>query len=394
MLNSLAFIFILALILGYIFNKLRLPSLLGMLLTGIILGPYSLNMISESLLNISVELRQIALVIILMRAGLALNLRELKQVGRPALLMCFVPACFEIMGVMIIAPVLLGVTLLEAAIIGAVVAAVSPAVIVPRMLNLMEGRIGTDKSIPQMIMAGGSVDDVFVIVLFSAFTTLATGGSISAMSFTQIPISIVTGVVLGVCSGLVLVAYFKKFHLRDTVKLIIMLSVAFGFLGVEQVSKGVIPISGLLAVMAMGITILQRHEVLARRISPKLNKLWVGAEIILFVLVGATVDISYATTAGVAAIGVIFFAIVFRMAGVFVAMIKTPLNMRERLFCMIAYLPKATVQAAIGSLPLAMGLPCGKIVLTTAVLAILITAPLGAFGIDATYKRFLKKENR
>ncbi len=394
MLNSLALIFIVGLTLGHLCTLVRLPSLVGMLFTGIILGSSGFNLLDESLLSISVELRQIALVIILMRAGLALNISELKRVGRPAMLICFVPACFEIAGVMLVAPPLLGVTLLEAAIIGSVVAAVSPAVIVPKMLNLMEQRIGTNKSIPQMIMAGGSVDDVFVIVLFTAFTTLAMGGDVSVVSFAQIPVSIIVGLALGVSVGYGVVAFFKRFHMRDTIKLLIIVSVAFSLLGLEAWAKGVVPISGLLAVMAMGIAILKWHERLAKRISPKFNKLWVGAEILLFVLVGATVDIGYATTAGLAAVGVIALSLMFRMAGVFVSMIKTPLSIGERLFCMIAYLPKATVQAAIGSLPLAFGLPCGKIVLTVAVLAILITAPLGAFGIDMTYQKLLTKERK
>ena len=392
MLTSLAYIFILALLLGYLFTKLRLPALIGMLITGIILGPYALNLIDPSLLNISVELRKIALVIILLRAGLALNINDLKRVGRPAVLMCFVPAIFEIIGMILIAPKLLGISTLEAAIMGAVVAAVSPAVIVPKMLNLMDKKIGTDKSIPQMIMAGGSVDDVFVIVLFTAFTSLAKGEAVSAMSFAKIPISIITGLILGGASGYLLCKYFKRFHLRDSVKLLIMLSISFLFIQIENSLEGIVPVSGLLAVMAMGITLLKEYPILAKRISPKYSKIWVAAEIILFVLVGATVDISYALSAGANAVILILLVMIFRMAGVFVAMIKTPLNIKERLFCMIAYLPKATVQAAIGSLPLAMGLACGEIVLTVAVLAILITAPLGAFGIDLTYNKLLTKE--
>lgn len=394
MLTSLAYIFILGLSLGYIFNKFRLPSLLGMLLTGIILGPYVLNALSPPLLSISVELRQVALVIILMRAGLALNMAELKKVGRPAMLMCFVPACFEIAGIILIAPPLLGVTILEAAIIGTVVAAVSPAIIVPKMLFLMENKIGTKKSIPQMIMAAGSVDDVFVIVLFTAFTALSTGGAITAVSFVQIPVSIITGLVLGILLGSVLVKLFKQYHMRDSIKVVIMVSVAFLFLGAEEWLKGIVPLSGLLAVMAMGATVLKLYPTLATRISPKFSKLWIAAEILLFVLVGATVDIQYALSAGVVVIAVILFALLLRMVGVYVCMIQTKLNVRERVFCMIAYLPKATVQAAIGSLPLAMGLPCGKSALMVAVLAILITAPLGAFGIDMTYKKLLSTKDK
>lgn len=389
MLTSLAYLFIAGLSLGYLFNRLRLPALIGMLAAGVILGPSCLDLLDSSLLGISIELRQIALVIILMRAGLALNLGDLKQVGRPAVLLCFVPACFEIAGVMLLAPWLLGVSLIEAAVIGAVVAAVSPAVIVPKMLKLMEEGRGTSKGIPQMIMAGGSIDDIFVIVLFTAFTTLALGGEVSAISLLDIPLSIILGAALGCASGVAIAAYFKRFHTRDSIKLLILLSTAFLFLTLEQWAKGSVAISGLLAVMVMGITLLWRYPTLAKRISPKLNKVWVGAEVLLFVLVGASVDIDYALAAGASAIALILLAMIFRMTGVGVSMIRTPLNRKERLFCMIAYTPKATVQAAIGSLPLAMGLPCGEIVLTVAVLAILITAPLGAFGIDLTSHRWL-----
>ncbi len=391
MLTSLAFLFIAGLSLGYFFNRLQLPALIGMLIAGILLGSSGFNLLDESLLNISIELRQIALVIILMRAGLALNLSELKQVGRPAILLCFLPACFEIAGVMLLAPTLLGVTLLEAAIIGTVVAAVSPAVIVPKMLKLMDEKKGTNKGIPQMIMAGGSIDDIFVIVLFSAFTTLALGGEVSATALLDIPLSIIIGAAMGCISGIAIAKYFKHFHTRDSIKLLILLSVAFTFLSIEQWAKGTIAISGLLAVMVMGITLLWQYPQLSKRISTKLNKVWVGAEVLLFVLVGATVDISYAISAGIAAISLILISMLFRMTGVATSMISTPLNKKERLFCMIAYTPKATVQAAIGSLPLAMGLPCGEIVLTVAVLAILITAPIGAFGIDATYNKLLTR---
>jgi NhaP-type Na+/H+ or K+/H+ antiporter len=363
------------------------------LLTGILLGPYALNLISPSLLSISVELRQIALVIILLRAGLALNIDDLRKVGRPAILMCFVPAVFEMAGMMLIAPRLLGISLIDAAVLGAVVAAVSPAVIVPKMLFLIENKTGTRKSIPQMIMAGGSVDDVFVIVLFTVFATLSKTGDVSAVSLVQIPVAILSGLALGIGVGVGLTWYFKAYHMRDSIKVLIMMSVAFLFLGLEEVLKGKVPVSGLLAVMAMGATLLTRYPVLARRISPKYSKLWVAAEIMLFVLVGATVDVRYAAAAGLAAVAVVLFALLFRMAGVYFSMLRTSLNQKERLFCMIAYIPKATVQAAIGSLPLAMGLPGGKIILTVAVVAILITAPLGAFGIDISYKKLLEQED-
>ncbi|MEM1485921.1 cation:proton antiporter [Oscillospiraceae bacterium PP1C4] len=392
MLTSLAFIFLLGLLLGSIFNKLKLPSLLGMILTGIILGPYALDLLDSSILGISADLRQLALVIILTRAGLALDLKDLKYVGRPAVLMCFIPACFEIIGIILLAPSLLGVSVLEAAIMGAVVAAVSPAVIVPRMLKLMEGGYGKRNRIPQLIMAGASVDDIFVIVLFTSFTGLANGEGISWTQFAQIPIAIILGLVSGVLFGAVLTKLFGKIHMRDSVKVVLLLSISFLLIAIEHAIHEIVPFSGLLAVMAMGAAILKNNQILAKRLSGKFSKLWVGAEILLFVLVGATVDVRYAVTAGGAAILVILGALLFRMLGVYVCLIKTKINLKERLFCMIAYLPKATVQAAIGSIPLAMGLSCGQIVLTVAVLAILITAPLGALAVDFSCKKLLTCE--
>lgn len=387
MLTSLALIFILGIVLGSIFDKLKLPKLIGMLVTGIILGPYALNLLDDSILTISADLRQLALIIILIRAGLSLDINDLKRVGRPAILMCFVPACFEIIGMIAIAPKLLGISVLDAAIMGAVVGAVSPAVIVPKMLHLMENRYGTNKSIPQMIMAGASVDDVFVIVMFAAFTGLAKGESISIASFMQIPISIATGLVFGILVGIIISSVYKKMKVRNTMKVIILLSISFLFVALEKVSP--VPFSGLLAVMSMGAAIYKKNEDVANALSSKFSKLWVAAEILLFALVGATVDLNYAISSGFSVIIVIFGALVFRMLGVFLCVLKTKLSVKEMLFCMLAYMPKATVQAAIGSLPLAMGLSCGNIVLTVAVLAILITAPLGAFAIDLTYKKLL-----
>lgn len=396
MLTSLAIIFLLGLLMGSIFNKLKLPSLMGMIFTGILLSPYAFNLLDDKILSISPDLRQLALVIILTRAGLSLDVKDLKKVGRPAVLMCFVPACFEILAIVLIAPKLLGVTVLEAAIMGAVVAAVSPAIIVPRMINLIEQKIGKENSIPQLIMAGASVDDIFVIVLFTAFTDLAKGGDMSLSSFAQIPISIIMGVLVGVLMASVLIKIFKKVHLRDSIKVIIILSVSFLLIELQNSLESIIPMSGLLAIMSMGILIKGKYEVLAVRLSNKYNKLWLAAEIVLFVLVGATVNVKYAIEAGIPVVVVILFALMIRMIGVFVCLIKTKLSKKERLFCMIAYTPKATVQAAIGGMPLAMGLSCGNIVLTVAVLAILITAPFGAIGIDSTYKNFfvliIKKE--
>lgn len=391
MLTSFAFIFLLGMLLSSILKKLRLPGLLGMLITGIVLGPYVLNVLDPSILSISADLRQIALIIILTRAGLSLDINDLKKVGRPAILMCFVPACLEIAGMILLAPGLLGISVLDAAIMGTVVAAVSPAVIVPKMLMLMEQGYGRENSIPQLIMAGASVDDVFVIVLFTAFTGLAQGESITAASFAQVPVSILTGMIAGVVTGLLLAVLFAKLHMRDSGKVVVLLSISFLMVALENSIKGVIPFSGLLAVMSMGIALQKKRPVVAERLSVKYSKLWVAAEILLFVLVGATVDVSYALAAGASAIILIFGVLLFRMAGVFLCMLKTRLSGKERLFCMIAYMPKATVQAAIGGVPLALGLGCGKIVLTVAVLAILITAPLGAFGVDMTYRKLLPR---
>lgn len=390
MLYSIALMLLMGMAAGWICRKLHLPGLMGMIFTGIALGPYALGWIDSSILDISAELRKIALIIILARAGLSLDVGDLKKVGRPAVLMCFVPACFEILGMVLLAPGLLGITPLEAAIMGAVVGAVSPAVIVPKMLKLMEEGWGTDQSIPQLLLAGASVDDVFVIVMFSAFTGLAQGGSVSAMSFVQVPVSIAVGVAVGLAAGWLLAVYFEKVHIRDTVKVIILLSAAFLMVTAEDRLAGMIPFSSLIAVMCVGIALQRRREPVAARLSMKFNKLWVASEILLFVLVGATVDIKYALAAGPSAVLLIFGVLLFRMTGVLCCLIKTSLTAKERLFCVIGYLPKATVQAAIGGVPLAMGLACGNIVLTVAVLAILITAPLGAFLIDLTYRRLLK----
>lgn len=392
MLTSLALIFLLGLMLGKIFNQLKLPSLLGMIITGMILGPYAFNLLDSSILEISADLRQLALIIILTRAGLSLDISDLKKVGRPAILMCFVPACFEIVGVVLIAPRVLGISVLEAAIMGSVLAAVSPAVVVPRMLKIMEEGYGKERSIPQLILAGASVDDVFVIVLFTAFTSLATGGDVSASSFLQIPISIVLGIIVGALLGIGLTIFFKKFHMRDTVKIIIILSLSCLLIELQNSLEGIVPISGLLAIMSMGIAIYQKYNILADRLSVKYNKLWIAAEVLLFVLVGATVDLNYALQAGGYAIAIVLGALMFRMIGVYICLLRTKLSKKERLFCMVAYTPKATVQAAIGAIPLSMGLGSGQQILTVAVLSILITAPFGAMCIDRLYTKLLKHE--
>ena len=390
MLTSIAIILLMGLLLGKIFNVFKLPSLLGYILTGVIISPYALNIVDESLLNIASQIRQIALVVILTRAGLSLNIKELKKVGRPAILMCFLPACFEILSVIIIGPVLFGITRVEAAIVGSVIAAVSPAVIVPRMIKLIEERYGQEHAIPQLILAGASVDDVFVIVIFTAMTALEAAGDFSLISFTKIPISILTGIFVGGVVGYGLVLFFKRKHIRDTTKVLIIISISFLLLELEHKINDIIPMSGLLAIMSLGVVVKNKYEALAIRIQIKYNKLWLGAEIMLFVLVGVTVNLKYVMDAGILTIILILFALASRMIGVFVCLIKTNLSFKEKFFCMIAYTPKATVQAGIGAVPLAMGLNCGQIVLTIAVMSIIITAPFGAIAIDNLYAKLLR----
>lgn len=391
MLKSIALIMLIGMSAGWVCRKVKLPGLIGMLFTGIILGPYVLNMLDSSILLVSADIRKIALVIILTRAGLTLNLEDLKKVGRPAFLMCFVPATFEMIGMIILSPRLLDVSLIEAAVIGAVVAAVSPAVVVPEMIKLMEEGYGTKQGIPQLILAGASVDDVYVIVMFTAFTSLAQGSNVSVMSFVNIPVSIIFGIIIGIIIGKALAVVWKKVHIRDTVKAAIFLSVALLLVGVEASLNTPITFASLISVMFIGIALKKDRPEVAFRLSQKYNKMWVWAEVMLFVLVGATVDIGYVAYAGVSAIVIIIGALIFRMAGVALCMAGTKLKLKERAFCMLAYTPKATVQAAIGGVPLSMGLACGNTVLTVAVLAIIITAPLGAFAIDMTYRKLLKK---
>lgn len=391
MLLSLALIFLLGMILGSLFKKLKLPALLGMLLTGILLGPHFFNLLDSSILNISADLRQIALIIILTRAGLNLDIQDLKKVGRPAFFMCFIPATLEIIGMIILASYLFKLSFLDSAILGTVIAAVSPAVIVPKMLKLMEEGYGKKNSIPQLIMAGASVDDIFVIVLFTVFTGLATTGALSFAEFIKIPTSIILGLLVGAILGKILALFFEKIHLRDSNKVIILLSIAFLLVTLEKSITGVIGFSGLLAIMAMGGTIKKFRKEVAIRLSNKFSKLWIASELILFVLVGTSVNINYLSSTGILAIILILGVLIFRMFGVFISLLGTPLDRKERLFSMIAYCPKATVQAAIGSIPLAMGLPCGELILSIAVLSILITAPLASFAIDLTYKKLLTK---
>ena len=398
MLTSLSFIFLVGLAMAAICQRIRLPRIIGMLLTGIVLGPYVLDILDPSILSISSELRQMALIIILVKAGLSLNLADLKKVGRPAVMLSCVPASFELLGYVLFAPMILGVNRIEAAVMGAVLAAVSPAVVVPRMVKLMESGYGTKKSIPQMILAGASCDDIFVIVLFSTFSGMAQGGSARVMDFVNIPISIVSGILLGAVAGWLLslffeTAYAKEHYVRNSMKVIIVLGVSFLLMSVENWVKPYISVSGLLAVVSMACVLnLRSIKAVSARLSEKFGKLWLAAEVLLFVLVGAAVDIRYTMGAGLAAVLMIFTALIFRTIGVLICLAGTALNWKERLFCVIAYLPKATVQAASGSVPRAMGLPCGQIVLSVAVMAILITAPLGALGMDSTFEKLLEKE--
>lgn len=398
MLTSLSLIFLVGLSMGAICQKLKLPRIIGMLVTGIILGPYVLDFLDPSILSISADLRKMALIIILIKAGLSLDLNDLKKVGRPAVMMSFVPASCEILAYTVFAPLLLDVTRTEGALMGAVLSAVSPAVVVPRMVQLMEKKYGTEKAIPQMILAGASCDDIFVIVLFTTFLGIAQGGHANIMDFVNIPMSIILGVLLGAITGYLLYLFFetsyaRKHYVRNSMKVIIVLGVSFLLIAIEGWMEGKISISGLLAVTSMAVVLKMKSTTfVSKRLSEKFGKLWLAAEVILFVLVGAAVDIRYTLNAGITAVALIFLALAIRSCGVLLCTIGTSLTGKERLFCVIAYLPKATVQAAIGSVPLAAGLSCGKIILSVAVMGIVITAPLGAFGMDMTYQRLLTKE--
>ncbi len=392
MLLSISLILILGMFMGWICQKIKLPALLGMLITGVILGPYGLNLLDGSILGISAELRKIALIIILTRAGLGLDLFGLKKIGRPAVLMCFVPASFELLGMILLAPKLMGASVLESAVMGAVLAAVSPAVVVPRMVKLMDEGYGVKEGIPQLILAGASVDDVYVIVLFSTFVGMMQGEGASILKFVNIPVSIFWGIAIGLLLGVLLAYFFKKVHIRDTSKVLIILSISFLLVVIEDKLTTAITFSSLIAVMFIGIGLQKKREAVAERLSVKYGKLWVAAEVFLFVLVGAIVNIEYLGKVGAKAFVVIIGALIFRMFGVFVCLLGTGLKRKERLFAMVAYTPKATVQAAIGGIPLALGFACGDTVLTMAVLAIVLTAPLGAFAIDLSYKKLLNKQ--
>lgn len=391
MLLSIALIMLAGMGFSLLCRKIKLPGLFGMVIVGILLGPYVLNLIDPSVLAISAQLRKIVLIIILARAGLTLNISDLKKMGRPAILMCFLPATLEMIGTVLLAPKLLSISTMEAALLGAVIGAVSPAVIVPKMIRLIEEGYGTEKGIPQLILAGASADDVYVIVLFSTFTSLVQGGNVSVLRFVNIPVSVVLGILAGLLCGAFLAVMFMKWELTGTVKAIVFLCVCFLLSAAEDAISLPITFSSLIAVMFIGIAMQKKNGEDARILSGKFNELWKGAEVILFVLVGACVDISHLANAGASVLLLLAGALVFRMLGVWVCLLKTALSGREKLFCMLSYTPKATVQAAIGGIPLAMGLPCGDTILTVAVAAIMITAPLGAFAIDRTYQKFLIK---
>ncbi|WP_296257035.1 cation:proton antiporter [uncultured Ezakiella sp.] len=393
MLTSLGLILLVGLALGAICKKIKLPSIVGMLVTGILLGPFVLDLLDPSILNISADLRKMALIIILIKAGLSLDLADLKKVGRPAILLSFLPATFEIMAYVIFAPKIFGISTIDAALMGSVLAAVSPAVVVPRMVYMIENKIGTKKGIPQMIMAGASCDDIFVIVLFTSFLSMAQGGVLSPIEFLNVPISIILGIILGAMIGYILYYFFENAFnnnrmIRNSTKLIIILTISFMIMALEEKLASVVALSGLLAIVSMASVLrVKMTDSVSARLSEKFGKLWIGAEVLLFVLVGAAVDIRYTLSAGFAAVLMIFIALAIRSIGVLISLIKTPLKRKEKVFTVVAYLPKATVQAAIGSVPLAAGLSSGNIILSVAVMGILITAPLGAIGIDRLQKK-------
>ena len=393
MLTSFALIILCGLAAGAVFKKLRLPSLIGMLIAGIALGPYALNLIDASVLAISADLREIALIVILARAGLSLDFGDLRKIGRPAVLMSFVPACFEMAATIVFAPLIFKIPVLDAAILGAVIASASPAVIVPRMITLIENGYGTDKQIPQMILAGDSVDDVFNIVVFTSLVGFASGEQVSAMRFASVPVSIATGVIVGAIVGLALSLLFKKIEMRDSVKVLILISASFLMLTLEDLVSAVIPISSLLSVMVAGMIILKQSPRTAQQLSAKLSKVWIAAEILLFVLVGSTLNLSQAAEQAPKTLLLLPIILTIRAAGILICLIKTPLTAKERLFCTFTGIPKATVQAAIGAIPLAMGLSNGVLILSVSIMTILTTAPIGAALIDGTYKRLLSRRS-
>lgn len=392
MLTSLALIFLCGLVLGSLFSRCRLPALLGMLATGMLLGPWGLDWLDAGTLALSPDLRRLALVIILIRAGLAIAPATLGQNGRAAGLLCFLPAACEIVGIVLLAPLLLGIAGLDAAILGTTVAAGSPAVVAPAMLRLEEQGYGRRHRIPQMLMASASVDGVFAVVLFTSFLAFARDGAFSLAEAGRIPVAIVSGIAAGMGLGLLLPAFFRRFPARDSIKVIIVLSLALLLLSLENGGGRALPFSGLLAATCLGIGLRGKNPPLAARLGEKFSKLWLAFEILLFALVGAAVDPSAAIAAGGAAAALICGALAFRMLGVLISLARTAIPFRERLFCLIALVPKATVQAVVGGIPLALGLPYGKTVLTVSVLSILIAAPLGALGIAIAAPKLLSRD--
>ncbi len=394
MLLSLALILLSGLLLGGLMKSLRLPALTGYMLAGFLTGPFCLGWLDSSLLQISPEIRRIALVIILMKAGLSLDLDDLRRIGRPAVLLCFVPATCEIAAFLLLCPHLLGLSLLESALLGAVMAAVSPAVVVPRMTRMMDEGIGTRKGIPQMIVAGASADDVYVIAIFSAMLSLSSGGSVSAWDFLQIPLSMVTGILAGAAAGLAASFLLARIRCGSVERFLILLSVSFLLLSLEEALSPFFSLSGLLGVMSLCITLRRREAALASACAGLCGRVWTGAEIFLFALVGAIVDLQVIRQAGLAMVLMLCAGLCLRLAGTWLCVSGKGLTFREKLFCAFCETPKATVQAAIGGIPLSAGLACGNTVLAFAALAILLTAPAGALLIDSTCRRWLRQDEK
>jgi NhaP-type Na+/H+ or K+/H+ antiporter len=388
---SIGLILGLGFLFGVLFEKIKLPKIIGMIFIGILIGPSVLNIINGSVLNISAELRQTALVIILTRAGLSLDLENLKKIGRPALLMCFVPAIFEIAVITLIAPPLLGVTIFEALLIGSVVAAVSPAIIIPRMLKLQEAGYGKNKNVPELIMAGASVDDIFVIVLFYAFLGLSSGNALNLRTLVEIPVSIILGIIIGIVVGLGISRTLKKITVNEITQFLIVFAMSLALLGFETFIQTHVKFSALISIITLGMVIFLDNKIVATILQKQYASLWVFFEIILFVLVGISVDLNYVLSAGFMPIVVILIALIGRTIGVYISLIFTNLNFKERLFIIISYIPKATVQASIGAIALTNGLSVGPLILTIAVFSILITAPIGAILTDLSYKKLLQQ---
>jgi NhaP-type Na+/H+ or K+/H+ antiporter len=391
MIFSIGLILILGFIIGWLLSKIKIPGLVGMIIVGLLIGPYCLGLIDEKILSISTELRQVALVIILTRSGLNLDIDSLKKIGRPAILMSFIPATLEIIGITLISQLLLEITIFESILLGTVLAAVSPAVVSPRMIKLIEERFGENHQVPKLILAGSSVDDIYVIVLFYTFLGLVGNNTFDFVSITMIPVTIILGVLLGIIVGFILSYILKKTNFKTTINILIIISSSFLMIGLENMLKDYISISSLLGIMVIGIILLFRNKEQAKQLSDGYNNLWIFFEIILFVLVGATVDFSYAINNGLIAILILMIGLLFRTLGVLLCLIKTKLTFKERLFTILAYIPKATVQASIGGIALSLGLSCGSIILTVSVISILITAPIGAILIDNLSSKLLDR---